>query len=412
MASNKYRTVYFLIFLLLFIPFFNQWGINELDQSAIDFPSFYAAVKLVFEHGVTPYAHDHWLQAKAIVPDSTVYSFFYLPQSLLLLFPIKFLPYQAAKNMMLLINHALVLLILYLLLFKIFRLGFFHPFSVLTALYLFGFNPLHETLSHGQVNLVVLVLICLALIATKQKKHPALAALCLTLAIFLKLYPALLLVYYMIKKDYKVILWAALIALVFTAAAVAILPGDIWADWYNNVFLLGGYGSDIHEVKAGVQENQSLHGFTSRLFLGAERVQTLISNPTLAVVVPYLLSGSILLLSCVILYRNRDCENADELGYALLLLVMVLVAPLSWNHHIVFVLPAILMALKQITSNDNIGIWLFIVILSALGLAFRIRFRIPAFRNGLSTLLISIKVYGLLLLWLYFTVKNWAVGSR
>jgi alpha-1,2-mannosyltransferase len=412
LKSNDHRFTYILIFLLLFIPFFKQWGINEFGQSSIDFPSFYSAVKLVFEEGLTPYARENWIQAKTILPDTTVYSFLYLPQSLLLLFPLKFLPYTIAKNAMLLINHALILLVLYLIIYKLLKIPLFHPFSALAALYVFSFNPLQETLSHGQVNLLVLVLICIAWYLTKEKKHPALIALALTLAIFLKLYPALLIVYYLIKKDYKVILWLGVIILVFTVIAAVILPTSIWMDWFNNVFLVGGYGSGIHEVKAGVQENQSIHGFTSRLFLGAERVETLIPSEMLAVVVPYLLSGAITIFSIYKIYRNRLSDNIVDLSYSLLLLVMVLVAPLSWNHHITFVIPTILIGLYLVIYSQGDWKWLALVILAALDLAFRIKFRTPYFRNGLFTLLISLKMYAMLALWVYYITLDWLRQKR
>ena len=58
-------------------------------------------------------------------------------------------------------------------------------------------------------------------------------------------------------------------------------------------------------------------------------------------------------------------------------------------------------------DQDTDEVWLVLVTIAVLDLAVRIKFRTPYFRNGLFTLLISLKMYALLVLWVYYLVLDW-----
>ena len=102
-----------------------------------------------------------------------------------------------------------------------------------------------------------------------------------------------------------------------------------------------------------------------------------------------------------VLATQRDEE------IVLVLLSLFLVAPLSWEHHLVFVLPAALLALKhllegRLTVATAIPVGLAICVLAwPLTYVFQIR------DEGALSLLISLKTYATVGLWVYFLIRLW-----
>lgn len=85
---------------------------------------------------------------------------------------------------------------------------------------------------------------------------------------------------------------------------------------------------------------------------------------------------------------------------------MNLLAPITWDHHLVLALPAVLHALKEIEIGKVGWLWSIMVIgaISALGLKFFFRDR--SFMPGILPLFISFKVYALLILFMGLYIRK------
>ena len=87
---------------------------------------------------------------------------------------------------------------------------------------------------------------------------------------------------------------------------------------------------------------------------------------------------------------------------AAFLLMIFLVAPLSWDHHLVYILPAAVLATRLITEGStgrNAAFWVPVALFL---IARKLPFAHPALMRGWRTLLISIKFYPVVILWLFF----------
>ena len=124
------------------------------------------------------------------------------------------------------------------------------------------------------------------------------------------------------------------------------LPRAIWNDWLTNVLPSGGYGC----TPAGLFSpaaiwNQSLNGFFARAFTESAWSHPVLTNPGLARLLTYSAAGLCVAIAGLAAWRSRD--RADSLDRTMLVALptMFLVAPFSWEHHLVYVLPSILMLL-------------------------------------------------------------------
>jgi hypothetical protein len=389
---------------LLYLPFAFACGWHYIPIPHTDFPSFYWPAVAAFGGGGSPYGAEV-IEAASQQLGQQVFPYLYPPPTLLLLYPLTWFEYETAKILALVLNHLAILALGHVLLHRLLGLRFARRFFLLAAAYLFLFEPVAITLNHGQVNLVALLMVCLAWLASKEQRHPALVAIPLVLAILLKTYPALLLVLLLIRREYRAAAWSAGLLVGVSALSLLVLPASLWTEYLTQVVPSAGYGQTPHLLfSPAAPWNQSINGLVARLFLDAEPYAALLPHAGLARAVPYVLCTALVAASvalCVAAGRRRDPAAALPIQIALLLATLYMAAPLSWEHHLVFVLPVALLALQRAVEPDECRVWLGVVVLSAVVLAWDLPLESPEIASGVWTLGISIKLYAVFALWLY-----------
>lgn len=351
MSDKTIKRALVCLFVLLYVPYLYQQGYQRAFQSPGDFPTLYWGAKIVFEEGRSPYVNGAFDEV-ARREQRRIFPYLYPPPSLLLFHPFSTVTYDAAKVLLLALSHVCLLVILYLLFFRI------RPFdpppgppglaAALMTVFVLNYYPVADNFAWGQINLIVLALVCFSWLALKRGGHALSVAVPLSLAILLKTYPVLLLPLLVIRKRYAAA--AAVVGLLglYALAAWLVLPSSLWGDWTRNVLPTGGYGLRPFNLFLPVEPwNHSVNGFM--LFV-QDRTQTLLWMPAYWLTRPltYLLAGAVgaatVGLSLLSARRGTAAKTFD-LEFALFLLMMFLVAPLSWEHHLVYALPAALFAI-------------------------------------------------------------------
>jgi alpha-1,2-mannosyltransferase len=411
MYSRAVRNLLILVFVFLYLPFFYQYLYR--DQPYIDLPSFYWGANVVFNNHGSPYRPGVFDDAQRIM-NQKIFPYLYPPPSLLLFYPFSLMSYNTAKILMVIINHISIILLIYLLIFKILKKsivevdynvhlnGFLLPALIL---YIVKFSPITHTLDLGQINIIAMDLLCLTWYLLKKDELPVVASTALFGAILLKTYPVLLIPLLLIKRKFKIILWISFFVIIFSIASYAILPRSTWTDWTSIVLSRGGYAeTPIGLFSPSSPHNQSINGFTSRLFLIRE--SAILPNPLAAKVAPYLLSICVvtvqLLLAWMLWIYHKD--KFIDFEFALFLLTMYLVAPFSWDHHLVFIIPAALLAILSLLSSRHSLLKLFSVGLCIFLVAWPIPVYSSLLQHGLLQLGASTKLYAVFGLWTFFVI--------
>jgi alpha-1,2-mannosyltransferase len=410
MINDSSKNAHSLLVLLIYVAFFITFGIYYFQTQFVDLPTFYYAARVVFVESRSPYGTLASPQVQTL-PGQTIFPFLYPPPSLLALYPLSRLSYEGATKLILILNHCFILGFIYLFVYKVYPLERQQPVWTLALVYIFMFHPLAVTLGRGQINLLVLIFLCLAWYACKRNNHPGMIAFPLSLATLIKTYPAIFLLYFLIKKKYQTTLWFMGYLGLFTAIAYFLLPYSVWSDWIFEVLPTGGYGrTPFNLFSPTAPWNQSINGFTSRLFLVNDFSQALIPSPVAARAVPYILSGLIVLVTFALIYNASNISKADfaiDLEFSLLLVTMYLIAPISWEHHLVFVLPAAIIALQLLLSFPRRHVLHMFVVFSILLLAWRYPHWADILKQGIFTLGISAKFYAVVTMWFFFAIQIW-----
>jgi alpha-1,2-mannosyltransferase len=181
------------------------------------------------------------------------------------------------------------------------------------------FEPLRDTFSFGQVNLLLLALVLGDgwLLATGRGRW---AGVGIGLAAAIKLTPALFIGLLLVARRWKAAAVATVVAVGATGLAAWVVPQDSRFYWTRAMW-------DTNRVgRLDYVSNQSLQGVLARL--GEP------SRPLWATVV--------LLVLCVWAVRARRAVAAGDwtAAFALTGLTACLVSPITWVHHLVWLLPS------------------------------------------------------------------------
>jgi alpha-1,2-mannosyltransferase len=185
-------------------------------------------------------------------------------------------------------------------------------------------EPVRNTLSYGQVNVVLMALVTLdCLLEAPRWPRGALVGL----AAAVKLTPAAFVLFFLLRRDQRAAAGAALAFATATGAGFLLAWHDSVRYWTSIVFQTGRIGGIAY---AG---NQSLQGVLARAGLDPR---------TPAGAAAWLvLSIAVLVAAC---RGMRHALAASETTWALSLnaFAALLVSPISWSHHWVWSMPAVL----------------------------------------------------------------------
>ncbi len=400
------RALFCALFVFLYAPFAYNFGWKFLPGGSADYPSYHCAAMLTFAEHKSPYGSAAFDFASQEL-GRKVHPYLYPPPSLLAFWPFSKLAFSPGKAALLVVSHLGYLTAIWLILSRLTLLPNEREKRVLTVvlslLYFLLFDPAIVTLAVGQINLLVLPFLCLALVGMRQNFAPWRIALPLSVAILLKTYPVLLLLPLFFHRRFKAILLTCLFFAAFTALAALVLPSEVWGSWLREVLPQGGYANNA--ISPAGPWNQNINGFITRLFLPNEFSEAPLPSPAIARPVATLLALAVLGSTAFYSFRASRRNKSGVLGeseIASYLLMIFLIAPLSWEHHLVYVLPAAVLGIRMLVTHE-LSRRRAILVLSALFLiAWPVPLAEPALKHAWWTLLISIKFYAAVALWLFF----------
>ena len=274
-----------------------------------------------------------------------------------------------------------------------------------------NFFPTIRALQCGQAGFVLLFLTTGGLLAL-LKRRDATAGLCVALAAAIKLTPVVLIVWMAWAGRRRAAAWAAGIMAGLTALSVAV------AGWGNLVLYVTGFLPALSRG-AATYANQSLNGFLNRLL--TDQSLTVFGFSDEPALVRWLarLGGLALLGAAFWLSRParrpaRPLPEADlglAMGYSLVVLTSLIVAPISWEHHYVLaLLPVTVMIYALWPDGPAWTVTLTACAWTAMALDLFELARKDLPRG--SRLAVSYVLYGALLLWTVMASRLRAARER
>lgn len=283
----------------------------------------------VYHGAITYWAHGHGEIYDYLRPRSR-YGFTYPPFAALTMLPMAVLSWHVTIVVATTATVLATLAVLDWLLAPLYRrYRWPRGFVVAVAAIFAGvFEPLRETVLFGQVNmlLVFLVFADLVLLARRGSR---LAGMGIGLATAIKLTPGVFLLYLLVARKWRAAAVASGTAAGATLLAAAVAPHASLIFWTDALWDTGRVG------QLDFISNQSLQGFVARLDPGHP------SRP--------LWIGLVLVVLALWAWRVRSATRAgdDVAAMALTGVLGCLVSPVTWVHHLVWALPALVLLVSR-----------------------------------------------------------------
>jgi alpha-1,2-mannosyltransferase len=207
-------------------------------------------------------------------------------------------------------------------------------------------EPIRSTLDFGQVNLLLMVLVAADCLTEKPKWR---RGMLIGLAAAIKLTPAAFVLYFLVRRDYRAAVTAAITGAAAAALSFAVLPHESVQYWFGGLGNVSGLsGSSFHT-------NQSIQAVLARF--GVEK--------PLFTLLWLALSAALLVLVVVAM---RRAAAVPALALSINAVFTLLVSPISWSHHWVWVAPALLAMVgyaTQLPWRQATGWYVAIVVTAA-----------------------------------------------
>lgn len=289
----------------------------------------------VYYGTVNYWVHDGGLIYDYLRPES-VYGFTYPPFAAICMLPMAALGWHTAIAISVAISAASILALLYWLVDPIIRRhGWPRWFAYSMAVCLLALlESVRDTISFGQVNLALVALVFMDLwLLTARRSR--LAGIGIGLAAAIKLTPAVFICYLLVTRRWRAAAVASGTVLAATGLAAMVAPGASRIFFTDAVWHTDRIGS------LGYISNQSFAGLVARLGLGGPGQVTW--------------GLAVLAVLAVWAYRVRRAASAgdDRTGFALTGLIACLISPITWVHHLVWTVPALILLIDAALRSGS-----------------------------------------------------------
>lgn len=217
-------------------------------------------------------------------------------------------------------------------------------FPVITLLLLC--NPLKQQIYLAQFNLILLLMI-VGIWLFERGESFGCAGLLLGAATAIKIFPGFLFVYFILRRQWKIVGCGFLTLIALTAITASIMGIDTYRKYFQDVL------PRVERCQSG-WTNASLNGWWKKLFDPAtieEKVEPLWRSPLL-VRAGWLLSSIAVVAILTLAIRQARSRFDDDRTFGLAITAMLLVSPIAWDHYFLLLfLPLVLLVVDMPAST-------------------------------------------------------------
>ena len=268
--------------------------------------------------------------------------FTYPPFALLILGPLALPPWQWSVGGITVLSIACLALVIYITIRKAWPAGGIRGAVVGTAVLLplsLLTEPVADTIWFGQVNLLLMALVAMDCLVVSPRWP---RGVLIGIAAAVKLTPAVFLLFFLLRKDYRA-------AVAMTISGIAATAIGFLADWSGSFTFWFGSSGGAHAVgDSAVLLNQSLAGGINRLGL-SEHAETALWLTLVAVLLVFAVAGI------------RKALRAGSVPLAMVVTAGfgLTASPISWGHHWVYVVPTTVLLVAEGIAHRRRG-WLIV----------------------------------------------------
>lgn len=214
------------------------------------------------------------------------------------------------------------------------------------------FTPTLQSLVHGQITIVMLALTAATWVALQEEK-PRLAGILAVCAMWVKVYPFVVVAYLIWKRDARIVQGILLGAVVLGGFQWAVVGTDYFLFYFTDILpqlAMNGWPQLAYL-------NSSVFGFVHRLFIPTSFVQPVVESTVLYTVVRLTLTVLVILSTIWVSSRPiayaRTSPRKRDLEYALVVVASLLLTSTLWESAMLSFLLAYAVILRDVWTRQK-----------------------------------------------------------
>lgn len=302
---------------------FGAWKVVE-DTCITDFP----IDMVVYREGVKAFLEHRSVYSAPMPAGDIQLPFIYPPFGALAMVPLTAfdaIDHTLAGNIMVILSDLLVLVCLYFVFRAVLKKPeFLLPVTAITWAIVLHFEPVDLNNNYAQINIVVMALVILDLVPRKQFLPQGIL---IGVAAAIKITPLAMLLYFLVRREWKQIATALLSAVAATLLAAA-FRWEAFVEFFSSTLLDMGSGRDFG-VGTEYQSNSSIKGAIQRMYPSTESMEA--NGLTIGLA---WIAASLIVIVVAAWLIKRLCEKHLVVDAQLVTaLTVLLISPVSWSHH-------------------------------------------------------------------------------
>lgn len=254
--------------------------------------------------------------------------FIYPPFGALVMVPLTAfdgIDHDMAGDIVVVLSDLLVLLCLYFVFKAVLKKPeFLLPVTAITWAIVLRFEPVDLNNGFAQINIVVMTLVVLDLVPRRRFLPQGIL---IGLAAAIKITPLAMLLYFLVRKEWKQIATALLSAVAATLLAAA-FRWDAFVEFFSSKLLDMGSGGDFG-VGTDYQSNSSIKGAIQRMYSSSEAMDA----NGLAINIAWIAASLVVIAFAAWLIKRLCEEHLLVDAQMVTALTLLLISPVSWSHH-------------------------------------------------------------------------------
>jgi hypothetical protein len=339
------------------------WRMLERFGGA-DFSSFYYGFQAA-ALGLDPYdAELVAMLGAADGVDASIHPYFYPPPFLLVMAPWSLLTFDAAYRSWFFVDTGLMVLATGLLAAVLRGEGPRIPWVVVLAVLSLTASANNHPM--GQMNWLCLTLV-LGGVWAERRGRPALGGALVGAAALVKVTPVLFVLWWALRGRYRAAAAAIGAAVAGSVATAVILPWRVtWRFWSDVLWGLGSGDYNGLLVPIGLFGNHSMPDWFHRVWPGGE---TELSTPAAWASRAF----GVAVLASLAVFWKRAPEQSSNAEFAALAVAMLLVPVYTWEHHLIWALPAMVLTFHAVLVRRLSPWWLALLVPADVFLSYELR---------------------------------------
>lgn len=375
---------------LLLISYFLYFSVEHAFSKSNGFASYYTASRLLIEgENPTEYYNDEYFSSKVENYVPGIYEIYLvnLPTTTFLVLPFSVFDHETARSLWLTIN---ILLLSLTIGFLIRGNKYYNGWLPFVLILFFSFQPLYANVVAAQAYILIFCGLTVIFVGY-MKGDRKLPGIVTGLIVILKSAGTYLLLLFIIRKNWKNLLWSVITIIFLFLVTIPFLGFDSWIAYSNKLM---NYSSS---PTLSVTAYQTIHSFFAHLFIFDAKwnPEPIINLEIVGILLTIVSSLIILALTIFSIIKHKK----PDLAFGLFVIAGLILNPASIDYHYMLILVPVLILIDWLRRNPSKYLWILFGVSFVL-IALKIPYVSPKVTGGYLALFAYPKLYGAVGLWL------------